>query len=306
MEFEELSALICLAQKQDWQAAASASGFSVYGLREVIARLESRYEQALVYSGDSFEGFTPSGELLLDWAREFCFQSSDCRERFSNAYRQTLVEVLLERRSVSPKRLCAPGPSAADLHLIVQAGLHAPDHGSLHPWRLLDFQPEHRQALADCFEREKRRRDPLAPQIDIERAREHATRPPALLAFVVSPKTRTQVPVREQWLSAGAALGNVLHAAHQLGFGAIVLSGERCFDPVLCNELGIQPQEFLAGFISLGSIAELPPARRATDFTEVISDWVPPLEALSPPVQANAPVAPARSVGATGASKGFG
>jgi len=44
--------------------------------------------------------------------------------------------------------------------------------------------------------------------------------------------------MREQWLAAGAAPGNLLNAAHQLGFGAIVLSSERCFDPALHSALG--------------------------------------------------------------------
>jgi len=288
MEFEELSALICLAQKQDWQAAATASGLSEAGLHETLDRLESRYEQVIVHSRDPFGGFTPAGELILAWAKEFCLQTEQIQAHFGQGSRRALVDELLERRSVSPKRLCAPGPSETDLHLIVQAGLHAPDHGRLHPWRIVVFEEAHRQALADCFEQEKRRRDPLAPQKDVERAKEHATRPPSLLAFVVSPKAKTQVPVREQWLSAGAALGHVLHAAHQLGFGAIVLSGERCFDPVLCSELGVQPQEFLAGFISMGSIAESPPARQATDTSEVISRWAPSREAKGAPMQPHA------------------
>jgi len=285
MEFEELSALICLAQKQDWQAAAIASGLSAAGLHETLDRLESRYEQVIVHPRDPFGGFTPAGELILAWAKEFCLQSEQIQAHFGQGSRRAMVDELLERRSVSPKRLCAPGPSEADLHLIVQAGLHAPDHGRLHPWRIMVFEDAHRQALADCFEQEKRRRDPLAPQKDIDRAREHASRPPSLLAFVVSPKAKTQVPVREQWLSAGAALSNVLNAAHQLGFGAIVLSGERCFDAVLCSELGVQPHESLAGFISLGSIAEPPPARQAPDTSEVISHWVPSQGAKGAPVQ---------------------
>jgi len=84
------------------------------------------------------------------------------------------------------------------------------------------------------------------------------------------------VPAREQWLAAGAALGNLLNAAHQLGFGAIVLSGERCFDPVLATELGVRPEEFLAGFVSIGSVAEAPPARDHALPGEVWSAWTPP------------------------------
>ena len=99
--------------------------------------------------------------------------------------------------------------------------------------------------------------------------------PPVLLAFIVSPTARTKVPVREQWLAAGAALGGMLNAAHQLGFGAIVLSGERCFDPELEAALGIGSSEFLAGFLSFGSVSEAPPARKHPSPDAVLSRWLP-------------------------------
>ena len=213
MEFEDLKALISLAQKQDWAMAAAACGQSATALKALIARLEAHYQQAIVHPGEPFGGFTPAGELVLAWAREFCLEASEVQQLFDDTSRRSLMADLLERRSVSPNRLCAPGPSANDLRWITQAGLHAPDHGGLHPWRLVEFKPEQRLALAECFAAEKRRRDPVCSDEDLERAREHATRPPMLLAFVVSPQARTQVPVREQWLTAGAALGNLLNAA---------------------------------------------------------------------------------------------
>jgi nitroreductase len=81
------------------------------------------------------------------------------------------------------------------------------------------------------------------------------------------------VPVREQWLSAGAALGNILSAAHLLGFGAIVLSGERCQDEALRTALGVAAGEALAGFISIGSIAKAPPPAARPPRDLVWSSW---------------------------------
>ena len=184
------------------------------------------------------------------------------------------LDRLLARRSVSPKRLQAPGPDAADLDRLIQAGLRAPDHGGLHPWRIIEFRARSRAALARCFEQEKLRRDPLASALDLKRAREHATLVPVLLGFVVAPRQLSKVPLREQWLSAGAALGNILNAAHQLGFGAIVLSGERCFDAVLARQLGLAETEFLAGFISLGTTADTPPPARQKLSQDVWSCWM--------------------------------
>ncbi|HEY9066642.1 MAG TPA: nitroreductase [Burkholderiaceae bacterium] len=175
------------------------------------------------------------------------------------ALRQAALRPLLTRRSVSPKRLIAPGPDLATLELMLQAALAAPDHGGLHPWRVIEFRAEHRAELAALFEAEKLRRDPLATPMDRVRARDHALLPPVLLGFVVAPQARTKIPPREQWLAAGAALGNLLNAAHQLGYGAIVLSGERCFDETLAAALGVTGDEQLVGFVSIGTIAKAPP-----------------------------------------------
>lgn len=158
---------------------------------------------------------------------------------------------------------------------MLQAALRAPDHAGLRPWHVIEFSVEQREALADIFEQEKLRRDPLAGAEDRHRAREHALRPPALLAFVVAPLARTKVPEREQWLAAGAALGNLLNAAHALGYGAMILSGERCFDEILVRQLGVQPHEVLAGFVSIGRIREAPPAVAPLSAGSVWRGWAP-------------------------------
>lgn len=191
------------------------------------------------------------------------------------------LTALLGRRSVSPRRLALPGPCPEELDLMLQAALRAPDHGSLRPWRVIEFPWDQRAALADLFEQEKVRRDALASDEVRERAREHALRPPALLGFIAAPVRNTTTPTREQWLGAGAALGNLLNAAHALGYGAIVLSGERCFDEVLLQRLGVQPHEALCGFVSIGSIRNAPPPFDPKSTDSVRSFW-PPTGCRSP------------------------
>ncbi|WP_432726006.1 nitroreductase family protein [Variovorax sp. W6] len=279
----QLRCLVALGEEQHFGRAAQASQVSQPELHEAIRTLEHEYGHPLVKPGSGFEGFTQQGELVLEWARGLQQRSEALRRELRVSRDESALAPLLERRSVSPKRLRAPGPGPEHIDLILQAALRAPDHGGLHPWRVVEFRDAQRTALADRFEAEKLRRDPLASPADLRRAREHATRPPVLLAFVVVPRARSKVPAREQWLSAGAALGNLLNAAHQLGFGAIVLSGERCFDPVLGAELGIGPDEFLAGFVSLGSVAEAAPPRGHALPGQVWSAWIPPAASLTPP-----------------------
>jgi nitroreductase len=183
------------------------------------------------------------------------------------------LSALLARRSVSPKRLRHPAPSREALNSIVGAALRAPDHGGLLPWRVIEFPPDTREELAALFAAEKLRRDPVASHEDVQRAREHAIHAPAVLAFVVRTRRHPLVPVHEQWLGAGAALGNILSAAHVLGFGAIVLSGERCQDEALRTALGVAAEEVLAGFISIGTIAKAPPPAARPPRELVWSSW---------------------------------
>jgi nitroreductase len=283
MVTSQLRCLIALGATRHLGRAAQASQVSQLELMEALRALEAEYGRPLITPGPRFEGFTPQGEQVLAWALSFLQGSADLHRELQSARQESAIAPLLERRSVSPKRLRAPGPSPEQIDLILQAALRAPDHGGLHPWRVVEFRDGQRAVLADRFEDEKRRRDPLASPADLRRAREHATRPPVLLAFVVVPRARSKVPGREQWLAAGAALGNLLNGAHQLGFGAIMLSGERCFDPVLGAELGIRPEEFLAGFVSLGSVAEAPPARNHALPGQVWSAWIPPTSPAVPP-----------------------
>ena len=186
-----------------------------------------------------------------------------------------LLAAMLSRRSVSPRRLVWPGPDAAQLERMVQAALRAPDHGRKLPWRLIEFGDARRAELAQLFEAEKRRRTPDAGTQDIERARAHATQTPVMLAFVVRPEPDDSVPAHEQWLCAGAALGHLLLAAHAMGFGAIVLSGDRCKDEILRQSLGIASAETLAGFVSIGTIASPPPPAAHVDLDRVLSTWTP-------------------------------
>jgi nitroreductase len=186
-----------------------------------------------------------------------------------------VLESMLARRSVSPKRLALPAPSREALNSIIGAGLRAPDHGGLLPWRVIEFPVESRAGLADVFAAEKLRRDPVASPDDIVRAREHATHAPAVLAFVVRAQRHPLVPIHEQWLGAGAALGSMLTAAHLLGFGAIVLSGERCQDEPLRSAFGICPEEVLAGFISIGTIVKTPSPATRPARERVWSTWSP-------------------------------
>jgi nitroreductase len=168
------------------------------------------------------------------------------------------VSWLAERRSVAVKRLGPPAPSEAELEQMLRSALAAPDHGALRPWRIIVCAPQSRQRLAELFVQAKLAINSSATELELDREREKALRPPTLLTIVAAPKPSLSIPEIEQIASVGAALQSILLAAHGLGYGAIMLSGSRCAAENVRAALGVTAGETILGFISIGTIVDTP------------------------------------------------
>ncbi len=184
------------------------------------------------------------------------------------------LALITSRRSIAPKRLGPPGPTAAEIEAIVAAALTAPDHGGLHPWRLIQVTDDSRERLAEVFVSAKRRRSPHAPPALIAREREKALNAPVLLVVCARPRTDLpEIPPYEQLIAVGAAVQNLLLAAHGLGYGASLLSGEKARDPLVRRSLGLHADEILVGFLSIGSIVTAATERRRPPVEVHFSVW---------------------------------
>ncbi len=171
------------------------------------------------------------------------------------------LDHLLSRQSVGSLR--APAPSGADLDLILDAGLRAPDHGRLRPWRFVVIAGEHKQAYGELvFAAAARRGGPTALML-AERSRDWVRRMPMLVAVGAAIRS-CNIPEIEQMLSAGAAAMNILNAVHLLGYGGIWVTGANSYDPDVARALGFEAPSCLVGFLALGTpAAELPAPPRA-------------------------------------------
>jgi nitroreductase len=180
-----------------------------------------------------------------------------------------VLALIGSRQSVSPKRLQAPGPDAAQLRQMVDAAACAPDHRGLRPWRLLRIADHQRAQLAALFEACTLDRDPAATPDDIARSREKAQRAPVLLLAVLrSEPADEEVPQVDRAITLGAALMNLLLAAHGLGYGAMLTSGRAVRTPRFARAFALAPGEQAVCFVSIG---------RATA-ADLLADWVPAAE----------------------------
>jgi nitroreductase len=161
--------------------------------------------------------------------------------------------LLLTRRSGSAKAMTAPGPTASELRQILAAGMRAPDHGKLAPWRFILFEDEARHAMGRVLVDALRGNEPNASEERVALERNRFARAPVVVAVVSRVREGIAIPVWEQELSAGAVCQNILVATHAMGFVANWITEWYAYDTHVAERLGLKSGERIAGFIYIGT-----------------------------------------------------
>jgi nitroreductase len=179
-----------------------------------------------------------------------------------------VLEFLMTRRSRPAKLLARPGPDRAGLEPILRAAARVPDHGKLEPWRFVVLGETASRGFADAI---RARAD--AAGKDADKGALAFEQAPVTVAVVGCPRPSDKIPAIEQTLSAGAACLSLLNAALASGWGASWLTGWAAYDrPLLEGALGLAPDEWIAGFIHIGTETTAPPERPRPDIERIV-DW---------------------------------
>ena len=181
------------------------------------------------------------------------------------------IETMLSRATNGALR--GPAPEGAELEQIVAAGLRAPDHGKLRPWRFVAIRGEARARFAEVCIAALRARDPDATEAEADRMRGKLTSPPLILALGMHVTQTPNVPETEQVQSVAAAAMNMLNAAHALGYAGKCVSGPNAYDPAVAKALGFETPDRVIGFLYLGTPAEPPFAARRPAVADYLSVW---------------------------------
>lgn len=177
------------------------------------------------------------------------------------------------RQNVSPKRLVEPAPSEAQLHRLLSAAAAAPDHGQLQPWRFVIVPHAKRELLAEAFAQALVERSPNAAVEQIEAAREKAYRSPLLMLAVarLTSESEPEIPDVERLVSLGGALQNLQLAAHAMGLGSGLTSGQAMTSVPLRRLFALAPSEQAVCFVSVGAVEKRKPARLRPSAHQVVS-----------------------------------
>lgn len=172
------------------------------------------------------------------------------------------LELLLGRRSCH--KLTAPGPSDAELALILRAAQRVPDFGHLQPYRFLAARGEGLDRLGQAMQRAAIAAG-QSPAI-IERTPRMPQRAPLVILVAACPRPNPTVPAFDQQLCAASTVLTMQLAARALGYGGVWRSGWLMYDRGFHRELGLDEQDQLVGFLYLGTpVREEPPVAPPAD-----------------------------------------
>lgn len=161
------------------------------------------------------------------------------------------LHALLNRTSFP--QLAEPGPSKEQLASMIRAGLRAPDHAGLQPWRFIVVAGAAREKLGNIMAQISLEDNPDLPAVAVQKIHQQPLRAPLLLLPVLRHKEHHKVPKIEQILSLGASVEAVLLAAYAQGVGAFWRTGEMAYHPTIARSLGLTADEHLFGFIYMGT-----------------------------------------------------
>lgn len=186
--------------------------------------------------------------------------------------RATPLSLLETRRSGRPRDMTEPGPSAAELARMLGVAARTPDHGKLHPWRFVHVAKERRIAFAELLHRAFRADNADPSRGELEAVDRLAYQAPELVVALFSPKASAKIPLWEQQLSCGAAIMNLAHAAHALGYAAGWITGWAAYSATVRAAFGTESEQ-IAGFVYLGTPGMPLEERARPELGEVFSRW---------------------------------
>lgn len=167
----------------------------------------------------------------------------------------TVVDLLgaIESRA-SALKLMEPGPTRAHLEQIMRAGMRAPDHGRLRPWRFVVLEGAAREKLGNEMARISLAKFPQSTPEQLDAARHKALRAPTIIV-VAARITAGKIPEVEQISAVAAGVENMILVSQALGYGAMWKTGAPAYDEQTKTMLGLSTQDHIVAFLYLGTTA---------------------------------------------------
>ena len=183
-----------------------------------------------------------------------------------------VIDAIKARRNVRGFRL--DKPVSKDLvREVLDSAIWAPNHHLTEPWRFLVIAGDERKKLGEVMAeaREANSADAPEPQERLDRERAKPLTAPVIIALVSCPKQVKQIVPQEEIVAAGAALQNMLLAAHSLGLGTKLVTGLHAYSGRVRQFLEMKDSESLVCLVYLGYPDGEPQQGKRTGFDDKVS-----------------------------------
>ncbi len=135
---------------------------------------------------------------------------------------------------------------------LLAAGVQAPNHYKVRPWRFIVLSGSARERLGDVLVESLKSRFPEIPEEGLLKEKNKPLRAPVLIAVAVDKPSEPKVEEVENICATAAACQNILLAAHALGLAGMWRSGGPVHDPLVKEFLGVELDQKLIGFLYIG------------------------------------------------------
>ncbi|WP_376791623.1 nitroreductase [Thermoflexus sp.] len=182
-----------------------------------------------------------------------------------------VLEAIMTRRMVGKVR--PERPKREEIETLLQAAVRAPNHRLTEPWRFVVIAGPALEELGEVFARILQMVKPDATEEELQRERTKPKRAPVIIA-VACLKGRDPIETHENIVATAAAIQNILLAAHGMGLGAYLRTGDTAYHPLLLRWLGVPEDAQFMGLIYLGYPApDAPPRHTPRRPIEEVTQW---------------------------------
>jgi nitroreductase len=179
-----------------------------------------------------------------------------------------VIDAIRARRTV--KRM-DPGrvPPREQVEAVLEAATWAPNHHLTEPWRFVVLEGDARRRLGGVLA--SALKGSSMEEVTEERLEKERAKPlgaPVIVALIGVPSEGSYVIPQEELVAAGAALQNMLLAAHSLGMATNVRTGATAYGAEVGRFFGLKGRETLIGMVYLGFASGPAPESRRTPHPE--------------------------------------
>lgn len=161
-----------------------------------------------------------------------------------------IIDAIHGRRTISKVKTDAIPRDV--IEKLLSAGVQAPNHHKVRPWRFVVLTGDGRKRLGDVMAASFLERNPATPPEGLDKTRALPLRAPVLIAVGVDKPADSKIIEVENISAASAAAQNILLAANSLGLGVIWRTGEWARDAKVKKFLGFEADQHIVGFIYIG------------------------------------------------------